>query len=341
MLPDAPDIKVAKHLFRFIREHFAQGFSELNHTIVIDSEAVHGDVFQRAVVFDALLDAQQAFHFDVEDILRSELHYLISKRRADSTGAWSYFPSYLPLSADADILAEMIRIFVRIDSRQALEAYCVAAVRILFKDCSYPDGSFETWIIPNPPRTRVEHIQLSSAQRLWGTGPDPEVVANLTGALSIATFPWARKSVQLAGRYVAGWAEKRDFNAVWYCGEYYGAYAAARCLALVARESLRPIRDFISENQKRDGGWGATNESDVLGTSLGLLAAIHAGADTETIARGRRKLFDLAEHVGRPVDFIKINTGRVLGHDGPVLTFASAIINAAFALKALAIARIF
>ncbi len=131
---------------RTLRSH-ASGFKDLLHTVFVAGGAWTGDVFERALVVDTLIDARDAFGLEATDLISAELRYLIGMRRRDPIGAWSYLPDYQSLSADADTLAEMIRVFTRPERIAQRDAYCAAALRVLFKDCCYENGSFETYII--------------------------------------------------------------------------------------------------------------------------------------------------------------------------------------------------
>ena len=322
------DFAAGRHVMRF--EGLGAGGGDL---------VVTGDVFQRAILLDAVIDASRCFGWAMDQTIMSERNYLLARRRTAGVGGWGYFPEFALLAPDADDLAEMIRVAAKLGDREALR-HCARPLEVLLRDCAHSDGSVETWIIPRADRSPEQDGQLWAARTLWGTGADLAVVANLAHALSLAAplgeLAGASEAGAKARHYVAQQEMAGDIASVWYAGPYYPAYAVARCLEGHASQALPGLRAFIKSRQHRDGGWGFGGESDALSTALALLAASHSASGGADVDRGVTTLLEMvASQALAPTPFIRMDTGRTMGVSGRIETYGSLTMTAGFVLKAL------
>jgi squalene-hopene/tetraprenyl-beta-curcumene cyclase len=253
-----------------------------------------GDVFQRALIVDALCDLPASLAESFAPVIAHEVSHVMRSRVCDSCG-WGYLPELDELPADCDTLAQVLQLAVRcgVARRQDFERPLATAF-----GSSHGDGSFETWILPPvAERDAVHDRQAEMVERVWGPGPDPEVMSNLLYALAL----WDRDQFDVkivAGcRYIVS-CQRPDgsWPGRWYVGPYYSTYVAVRLLARV-REGLPAVQRAIEAllaRQHREGAWSRDESPSSLDTAhaiLTLLAArrlevADAAAIRASVARG-------------------------------------------------------
>jgi squalene-hopene/tetraprenyl-beta-curcumene cyclase len=345
--------RVAWDALLFVVEQWRLGFGEARHLMVFPRDqgfsAQHewqrGDVFQRAVIADVLCDADEMVGGRLRPAIDYEISYLLSRRGA-ARGGWRYFPDLPELPPDADDLGQIMQVLIGNGRLEDVRRHCAGALSILLDDNRHRGGSFETWIIPANGRTPEEELQAHYARLLWGTGADPEVVANLLYALVLFDRSRFAETIRRGAGYLR--RQQQDdgsWTSTWYRGPYYGTYACLRLLCSLSPRSLavRRAAEFLCRTQHGDGGWGAAGESNALDTALAL-----AGLATQgNIAVGHDEVVERAEHAraylcrtrqedgGWPVcEFIRMDTGRASGTVAPVLTYGSSTMTTTFVLKA-------
>jgi squalene-hopene/tetraprenyl-beta-curcumene cyclase len=339
----------------YLSRQWRLGFGEARHLMVFDLERTgvddvqSGDIFQRAIVADALLDGITASGIDLGTIVEAEADYLIRRRRKTRVGGWAYFPEFNAVPSDADDLAQVTIALLRSGRRADVETYCEPPLRLLLEECAHGDGSFETWILPRAELDDDERYQRYCAERYWGTGPDPEVVANLLYALALYDAERFAETIERGCAYLARvQACDGSWKSTWYHGPFYGAYVCTRALALNGSPSpaLGAARDFLVSGQRADGSWGLAAEGDALSTAFALiaLAQIRGVAPDPQIdaalALGHAYLSRAQDDDGSwpASDFIRMELGRPQNNVFLVLTYRSRTIATAFAVKALACA---
>lgn len=318
----------ARHYMRFPR---SMGFH-------VRKDVQMGEVFQRAIVADALCDARDLMEVDgLAEVIRGEADFLVDQRRTDGIGGWAYFPYLLDLAPDTDDLAQVVQVLLRSGMRGAVDAHAAQSIRVLFDDCMHPDGSVETWIIPSEDRSEVQTWQYDNAVSKWGRGADPEVVANLVYALLQYDAPrFAEWASHVAGYLAAEQKTDGAWHSTWYQGRFYGTYVCLRALAAAGErpEAVARGMEFIRAGVRADGGWGFDGQdSDPLCTSLALLG-LAAGRevagrpdDAALAAGGIEFIADAVEEEQWPkVTFIVM---RRVG-----AAFGSRTLTAAYGLKA-------
>ena len=345
--------EVAWRALGYLVEQWHLGFGEARHIMEFPHELgfsaaqeyQRGDVFQRALVADVLLDAEEIVSGQLRPILDQEVSYLLSRRDPGRCG-WRYFPDLPELPPDADDLAQILQVLERSGHRDEVGELCAGPLSILLEENRHPDGSFETWIIPASERTSEEDRQADFARRMWGTGPDPDVMANLLYALDLVDRDRYREEIRRGVEYLKEQQDRDGYwTSSWYHGPYYGTYVCLRLLARVSAQgsAIRSAADFVRRRQQRDGGWGEGERSNPLDTSFALLglASLQTGGGTATedLDRAGRALEYLHRCGGEEeswprCELIRMELGRATGAVSHVLSYGSRTITTAFVLKA-------
>jgi len=349
MLPRAADgwDAIARDALIVIVQGWRTHFADAAHVMTFPAEqgfrdpnAIHtGDIFTRALLADALIEAHSAFG-QLDDLIAAELDYLEDARRRDGIGGWSYFPRLSELPPDADDLAQVMIAMLRGGRRETVRATCERPLEVLFRDNARDDGSFETWIVPTNHRSDDQQLQARWIAKAWGDGPDPEVIANLLHALILYDADRFRDRVAGGVEYLES-RQQRDgsWTGTWYWGPFYGTYVAIRLLNRWggAAHCIEAATDFLHAAQRDDGGWGWSDQSDALSTALAVLALVESGrTDCKSLDSA---LAYLAAHrdddAGWPeVPFIRMDLGRPRGHVHQTLRYGSRLVTTGFVLKA-------
>ena len=269
-----------------ILREWRNGFGEARHIMHLanrdgftaETEFHHGDIFQRAIIVDALCDLRdnlpELAGDQVRLLLEEESQYLVESRERDEPGGWKYFPTVPELAPDADDLAQVMQALMRSGHPVELANLVEQPLGILVEERALEDGSYETWIVPNPPRTQLQCRQAAFNEGKWGVGPDIEVVANLLFALQLYDSTRFQDRI----RRGADWLLQRQsvdgsWPCRWYVGPFYGTYVSMRLLERVAPDApgLAKGKQFVRSSQGADKGWGHHRQSDPLSTALALL----------------------------------------------------------------------
>lgn len=324
----------ARHLMNF---SWDQGFSGA-------TEIQTGDIFQRSLLAEALCEAEALAGPSLQPAVAHEVAYLLGRAQPQPPGGWSYFPELPELPADADDLAQMIRLLCLSGRREQVPGCCDPALEALLQNGAHPDGSLETWILPVERHLRRQQRQAQFVELAWGAGPDPEVMANLLHALHVYDAARFDETLERGLDFIErAQAADGSWSSTWYYGPFYGVFVATRALA-AARPfsgSLPRAIGFVRETQLPDGGWGAGDAADALSTSLALQTLALApreltqAPDHERASRAWQWLEAARSAQGwRGCPFIQMNVNRASG--GPVTTvfYSSRTITTAFVLRA-------
>ncbi len=325
------DFRDAAHVLSFPR---SQGFA-------VDRDEQSADLFPRAVIADALIEAAE-HGAPLEAELRREIAHLLACRRSTGIGGWAYYPALTELPPDADDLAAVMQVLLRCGLSGVVRELCELPLVTLLRDGAHDDGGFEAWIVPRDNRTPEQARQADWIELAWGAGADAEVVANLLYALVL--YDRVRFADVLARG--AGYLEEQQqadgsWLSTWYHGPYYGTYVAVRALTAIggaSRTRIERASDFLSAARRTDAGWGLPGaDSDPLSTSLALLGLTRTrcalGEASATLRLLQEQCVDFP-----PVPFIRMQLGRHTGRVRQTLSYGSGPVTAAYVLKA-ALAR--
>lgn len=320
----------AMHVMHFPR---AQGFQG-------EQERYTGDVFARALITDALQDADAVLGGELGPMIAREIAYLIGVRRQDGIGGWSYFPDLIELPPDIDDLAQVMLALMR--AGQDPLRYGGAALETALRDGSGADGAIDTWIIPRGQRSAAQACQSEWVRLAWGGGPDVEVMANLLHVLGLLDGARHAQAIVAGANYIAARQEHDGaWRSSWYHGPFYGTYQCLRLLAGIVphHPAVRRACAFLLERQRPDGAWGLQpdGDGDPLSTALAVLAlhASRCAGHLEAARAGLRSMAALGQGAPWPaVPFIRMDLGRASGHVHQTLTYQSDLVTSAFVLKA-------
>lgn len=260
-----------------------RAFGEARHWMKISEHAglrsrltQAGDVFQRALIVDALCDLPAPLAESFAPVIRHEVAHVMTSRVCDSCG-WGYLPELDELPADCDTLAQVLQMAVRCGGARAEDFDRPLATAF---GTSHGDGSFETWILPMAAeRDAVHQRQAEVVERVWGAGADPEVISNLLYALAL----WDRERFDdriVAGcRYIVR-CQRPDgtWPGRWYVGPYYSTYVAVRLLAHV-RDGVPAVKrtiDALLASQHPEGAWSRDESARALDTAHAILTLLAA-----------------------------------------------------------------
>jgi len=342
--------------------HAHNGFRAVRHEMpfpteqgFLGPEITHiGDVFQRAILAEALASASTVTHTSLDGILDREIAYLISCRRMQGVCGWSYFPGLLELPPDADDLAQVIIALVACGRPHDIVRFCLPSLSVLLEEDSYPDGAFETWIVPRT-RNAEQELQVRWIRQAWGWGPDAEVMANLLYALHLYDALRFQSVIRRGAEFLASrQADDGSWKSTWYHGHFYGTWMCLRlfCAAGLEGEALRKGLLFLQKSRREDGAWGWQQSSDPLSTAFALmglsdcltLAGFPATSapvldaseilDHANLAALYLRSFANTHQEWPDVPFIRMELGRPTGRPWQVLSYGNSLMTAAFVMKA-------
>jgi squalene-hopene/tetraprenyl-beta-curcumene cyclase len=346
-----PWLSLALSSLNYLVDQSKSGFHEAIHTMSFPSEQGfsapfsehNGDIFQRAVIADCLLDIDEILHGQLATIINDEISYLLRSQQRSNVGGWKYFPTLPELPPDADDLAQIISILMRCRRVVDVDTYCQTPLSVLLTDNSRDDGSLETWIIPKGNRTNEEKMQVLWTKQAWGRLVDTEVVANILHSLVLYDYIRFQAVIESGVKYVFSQQNvDGSWNSSWYSGPFYGTFV---CLRLLRRGGQFPLaitqaRTFLIQSRNNDGGWGSSEHSDPLSTAfalLGLAICVSTGELdlswlTPTLTYLQETQQSNQSWIKCP--FIRMEIGRAQGQVFRVLHYGSRTITTAFVMKA-------
>lgn len=309
------------------------------------AERQSGDLFARATIAHLFLDIagalpQASFAQEFQAIARREADALAARRLAHRRGGWSYFPGLPELPPDADSLAAVLSLFVRIAPE--LTPLCEGAVDAVLTGTN-TDGSFETWIVA--PEDHGRERMLWGIRHCWGSGRDVDVVAHFGHALWLWAPERHIERARQGARYLLD-QQRPDgsWQATWYAGPAYGTALALRLLretGLDVTASERAVR-FLLASQQPDGCW-SVGPSGSLQTALSLLALGEADIDLThgAMRRGCEALVtrQLADGSWQASPWIRMEIGRATGRTLAIATYKSVTVTTGFCLRAIAFSQ--
>lgn len=286
--------QLARDALHFLIRQWHLGFGEARHIAChltgeetnSAPEYYYGDVFQRALIADALCDASHQFAPQLQTLIKHEVDYLLSCRNTIGVGGWTYFDNAPDIAPDADDLGQIMQVFIRTGYSNAVKTYCLPLVDLLLRDGQQPQGGFSTWIIPATGRTTKQELHARLRDENWGREPNPEVMANLLYALALWSCDDYTPALENGLNYLE---TQQNYDGCWYSkwyyGQYYGTYVCLRLLNVARPDSvsIAQAQQFLVTNQNKDGGWGLDESSDPLNTALALLGLASIPPQTDQI----------------------------------------------------------
>ncbi|HLE84641.1 MAG TPA: prenyltransferase/squalene oxidase repeat-containing protein [Thermoanaerobaculia bacterium] len=300
--PDDPWQEIAWDALRFLVRGWQAGAGDGNAPPEERERrrrpATAGGLLGRALVADALCDADELLDGGLRPVIEGQAAFLLEHRQA---GGWGWAAVLPGLPADAWHLAGVLRLLDRLGWRAAIEEHCAPLVAELLSRQT-ADGALPTWLSGKTERPSGE--------------PDELVAAELLDALA----RYDRERFRTAVERGAGWIESRQRpDGSWTSPGVHGPHLpTVACIELLAAirpgsSALAAAADFLRRSQRHDGGWGVEGAAaDGANTAIALLglARLQVAAGDEhdpqlvdRACRGRQALlasapFDAAPPVG-------------------------------------------
>lgn len=308
---------------RFLKEQHSLNYSESWHIYSNPMVGMYiADIFQKAVISDVLLDAEQG-GFSVGAEILANIQDIISSA---SDRGWRYFPNWTDLPPDADTLGMILQVVSR--SKLGMLQECEKALELLVRNRN-EDGSFNTWLLDNPSLQGFYNYNL-------GGGKDVEVIANLLYGLHLYDPERFRVLIDKGLEYVISQQRKAgDWESTWYFGNYYGMYVCLRIIKAgsVYNQSADITKKYILKNQQPNGSWdGETTYTAFAILALSLLEMNKT--ELSSFIRGIEFLLSTQDDGGswRAGKFIRMSHPE---RKQTFIPYTSRTITAAYCLKAL------
>jgi squalene-hopene/tetraprenyl-beta-curcumene cyclase len=350
-----PWTPVMNDSLRYLLQQWAGGFGEVKHTVhfshhpgvPVSGRYQSGDILQRALVADALIDADEYLTGIAAEVIDEEVRYLLGRRRSAGLGGWSYFPDLPELPPDIVTLSHIMQLLKRRGHDRALQEYCMPVLAAALEDFpNDPGRAISMWVIPSRGRTPEQELQHDWVQSVWGGAPDAAVVANLTSAmLMVDPVRFGSQIESMCGFLLSRQAVDGGWRGDWYASGMYATYANVRALAAIqpALPALERSAGYVLHAQRKDGGWGTGDDSsDSLNTALAILALSALGM--ERIASDKKRAIDagLSFLLGQRMPdgcwpsqkLVHFRTRPTTDQSGQTLTYGSKTATTLFVLKA-------
>ncbi|MDB5721894.1 MAG: squalene cyclase [Alphaproteobacteria bacterium] len=313
----------AAHSLPFPRE---QGFE-------VEVDLQTGDVFQRAVLLEALAAIHRSGLHDLAALIDREADYLLGRQAGDGVGGWRYFPELVELPPDADDLAQCIRALLAAGRADSARRAAERPLNCYLEHGRTGPGQYRTWIVP-PGDAEAVGRQLWWIERAWGQSVDCEVIANMVVALE--RLDPVRHSAFLAESRLhihACLGADGSWPSTWYHGPFYPGWICS--LALGPRSAApRAWQTRLRALQNEDGGWGLDGASDAQNTALAIMTL---GPADPAVTPALDWLVRAQEPDGLwpGVLWIRMELGRATGRPHTILSYGSRLIGAGYVLQAL------
>lgn len=335
-------------------EEQKNGFVNTKHSMpfskeifLVEEELQVTDIFQRALIVDTFINANEKANLNLDTVIISELDYLRNSRRKDAIGGWSYFPDLVELPADVDDLAQILQAFCHYYPKSFFEDLFETPIQTTLKEQANEDFGWETWILPKKNLTKEQQLQYEWIHKGWGTGSDVDVVANFLYALNLYDKERFEKDIQRGLQFLYNKQNHGAWGSTWYHGLYYGTFVSIKsiCENLGNKEVIKNALNFLFSTRKSDGGWGLEDEqSDSLQTALALLGIsiasnyLNREIDSQWLDKSLQFLTErYIENQGwESCPFIQMPMGRPIGYIHTILTYESAPITTSFVTRACA-----
>jgi hypothetical protein len=327
----------------YVQRAYSRNWGDLPHWMWLSIEdgfstgdqVKKGEVFQLALVWDCIAFAIRLSDPTWQERIKKEWTTILGLRSRRRAGAWAYFSDVPELADDIDDLAQVIQLMKHFGREDQIERYCTKAVELVLEHRSIEEGVWETWIVPIKNRTPLEEKQEWLNTRLWGRGPDVEVVANFAYSL----FSWRPKQyctvVKRSSDYLISQQLPEGYwKSRWYVGKLYGTYQCVRLIRLVAPQKTHVFQKalaFTLSMQKSDGGFSKDENdvSDPLSTAFALLILGNLGyqsSEVYTRALGYLKQSQNEDGSWAPCPFIIAKPGSI---------YKSAVMTTAWVIRAI------
>jgi len=339
--------RASAYLLAEAERQFSEARHEMNFSraggFTGSSERQSSDIFARATLANLFLDIagwmqEEELSAAFRATARREAEYLARAKIPNRAGGWSYFPDLPELPPDADSLAAVLSLFVRIAPKYI--ELCQEPVALVLAGAAV-DGSFETWIVA-PTDAPSDCARMRWAIRnCWGTGADPDVLAHFYYALWLWEPSRFGEAIRRGALKLIEMQQRNGtWRATWYVGPAYGTGLSVRVLQKIGMgdDARARARRFLLDTQGEDGSWGDVSSAPLqTALSMAALSATAPESNLVEMERGAAALRErqLSDGSWLASPWIQMEIGRAVGKIVRVATYQSATLTTAFCLRAL------
>lgn len=239
--PESRWQRVAWEALRFLVRQWHLGFGEMRAAATEPrKDGATNDVLARAMVIDALCDADALLEGRLRGMLAYEVRHLLSRRSPEGLAGSGGIPGPLP---DPNTLTQLARALLRTGHRAQAE------------------------------QALGRHLEEALAVSASGL-PEAEQAAPLHTLWLLDPERYEDSLQRCAAQLEAQLEPEAFWKALSHAEHGPRAHASLRLLSAARSTSpaLRRLRDFIHDSQRDDGGWSTgTGPSDALSTAQALL----------------------------------------------------------------------
>jgi len=295
-------------------------------------ECQSGIIFQHSFILNLLYEIKEK-GFPIDPcLLNVNIDYWINNKHRNFEKGFAYFPFLPELSPDIDTSSEVIRVLLR---QGSLSEDLLKEIDFIVSNNKKDDGSFDTWIIDKNDNSQSTKKALNAARKLWGTAPDPEVIANFIYTLYLIDKEAYKDLITEGTTWLLSTQNSHGYwESTWYVGNYYGSYVCARLFNTlkINNANVKKLYDYIMASQNQNGSWGIANgnpqDTALAIASLCYLNNYYSDDITSNLRSAINYLmntFDFNLGSWYSNDFIVMDTGRVTGKTY-ILKYKSAIL---------------
>jgi squalene-hopene/tetraprenyl-beta-curcumene cyclase len=268
-----------------------------------EKKGYNGDIFQRTVIIDILLDINENVQYSLTPLINYEIKKIINSRMSNNEG-WNFYPGFDLQPPDGDTTAQVIQVLLKSGNLKYVEKYARPAIDLLLKYQIKPDGAIGTWIVPPDDKSsEKQKKQRSFFKELIGIDVDNSIDATVNANLFYGLYLWDKKKYKKVIEQGLSFIESKQqklgcWVSEWYANPFYGTYACLRILKEVkpSSDAINRAFNFFATTQNSDGGWGyENNSSDQLSTALALISlsylnSLNFNCNAGMVAKGLRFL---------------------------------------------------
>lgn len=232
---------------------------------------VGGDVFQRAVLLNLILESADIFdNKQLKLYIDKEIdHILCSKSEIYDCG-WVYIEGLIDNCPDLDTFSEILRIRCLYPDNEKLNNEVEKVLNKVFRINTA--NRFSTWIIEQGEQD-FERIS-----NRFGFESEIDVNANFISALNILNSKKYCNQIKENAKYLYSLQKEEGYwDSSWYVGKYYSGYVLSKTFKVVQDfKIIKKFKDFLIKSQNENGSWGSSL-GNPLETSFAILALYNIG----------------------------------------------------------------
>ena len=300
-----------------------------------DVYLIGGDIFQRAVLLNLMLENSNIFENSTEFNLYvdKEINHILSCKSKIYDCGWVYIEGLIDNCPDLDTFSEILRIKCLYPNNEELNNEVDKVLSKVFRING--NHQFSTWIIEENEQD-YERIG-----KRFGFESEIDVNANFICALKTLNDKKYSEIIKEAANYMYTFqAEDGYWDSSWYVGKYYSGYVLSKTFSTVQNHKvIDKFKEFLLESQNENGSWGSSI-GNPLETSFAILALHNIGnlgiKEKSVLKRATQYLLDTVTPQGYwyGCEFIKYGFGKEQVNK-QYARYRSSILTTGFCLAAI------